>query len=149
MPDAHEAFREDVQQEAAQELIERQSHQLLFVVVSGITPTERDLAFSKGDEAMVGDGHAMGVAAQIVEHMFVAAERSFGVHHPVLSEQRSQPRGEGLWLSERLQTSVEIELASPEGAFESCNKLAAKNTPEHFDGKKERMVRADPVGVVE
>jgi hypothetical protein len=30
---------------------------------------------------MIGDSHAMGVAAQIVEHMFRTAERSFGVHH--------------------------------------------------------------------
>jgi len=32
---------------------------------------------------------------------------------------------------------VEIQLAILEGAFESRNKLAAKNTPEHLDGKKE------------
>ena len=89
---------------------------------------------------MIGDGHAMGVAAQIVEHMFWAAERLFAVHHPVFSEQGSQPRGEDLWLSERLQTSVEIQPAILEGAFEGRNKLAAKDTPEHFDGKKECLV---------
>ena len=40
---------------------------------------------------MVGDGHAMGIAAQVVEDVFGAAEGWFGVNHPVLSEQRSQP----------------------------------------------------------
>src|SRR4029077_11644875 len=77
VPHAHEAFGEQVQQEAAQELIEREGHKFLFVVVSGIAPTKRDLAVSKRDQAMVGDGHAMSVAAQIGEHMFWAAERSF------------------------------------------------------------------------
>ena len=38
--------------------------QFLFVVVSGIAPTKRDLAVSKRDQAMIGDGHAMGVAAR-------------------------------------------------------------------------------------
>ena len=89
---------------------------------------------------MVGDGHAMGVTAQITEHMLWTSERAFRIDHPIFSEQRSQPRGEGLWLSEWLQTSVEIELAILEGAFESRHKLAAKNTPEDFDGKKERVV---------
>ena len=42
--------------------------------------------------------------------------------------------------AERLQTSAEVELVILEGALESRNKLAAKNTPEHFDGKKERVV---------
>jgi hypothetical protein len=45
-----------MQQEAAQELIDRKSHQLLFVVVSGIAPVESDLAIRKGNQAMIGDG---------------------------------------------------------------------------------------------
>ena len=38
---------------------------------------------------MVGDGYAMGVAAQILEHILRAAERSFRVDHPVFAEQWS------------------------------------------------------------
>jgi hypothetical protein len=38
---------------------------------------------------MVGDGYAMGAAAQILEHILRASERSFGIDHPVLSEERS------------------------------------------------------------
>jgi hypothetical protein len=55
MADAHETFWQDVQQEAAQELIERKRQQLLFIVVSGIAPTKRDLPVSKRDQTMVGD----------------------------------------------------------------------------------------------
>ena len=39
---AHETFREQMQQEAAQELIERKRQRLLFVVVGGIAPTKGD-----------------------------------------------------------------------------------------------------------
>ena len=39
-------------------------------MVSGITPAKSDLAISEGDQAVIGDGHAMGVAAQIVRHIF-------------------------------------------------------------------------------
>src|SRR5271167_2064171 len=80
--DAHETFREQMQKEAAQELIDRKRQQLLFVVVGGIAPTKRDLAISKRDQSMVGDGHAMGVTAQITEHMLWAPEWTFRVDHP-------------------------------------------------------------------
>jgi hypothetical protein len=64
VPDAHKTFGEQVQQEAAPpELIKKKSHQLLFVVVSRVLPAEGDLPVSKRDQAMVGDGHTMGVAA--------------------------------------------------------------------------------------
>ena len=63
MADADEAFGQRVQQEAAQELIERQGHQLVFIVVSGIAPAKGDLVIGQGDESMVGDGDAMGVVA--------------------------------------------------------------------------------------
>ena len=94
--DAHEPFGEQMQQEAAQELIDRKRQRPLFIVVGGIAPTKRYRSVSKRDQAMVGDGHAMGITAQITEHMLWASERTFRVDHPVLSEQRSQPRGERL-----------------------------------------------------
>ena len=98
--DAHEAFGKHVQEEAAQEFIDRKSQQLLLVVVSGVTPTKSDLAIHKRNQTMVGDGHAMGVAAQILEHILGATERWFRIDHPVLSEKWPQPGGEGLGVSE-------------------------------------------------
>jgi hypothetical protein len=83
--DAHETFGEHVQQEAAQELIERNRQQLLFVVVSGIAPTKGDLPVGEGDQAMVGNGHAMGVTAQILEYKLWATEGWFQIDDPVLS----------------------------------------------------------------
>ena len=44
MVDAHETLREDVQEEAAQELVDGQGHEFLFVAVGGIAPTKSDLA---------------------------------------------------------------------------------------------------------
>ena len=63
MADADEAFGQQVQEEAAQELIERQGHQLVFVVVSGIAPAKRNLVIGERDESVVGESDAMGVVA--------------------------------------------------------------------------------------
>ena len=43
---------------------------------------------------------------------------------------------------------MELECAFVEGVLESGDKLAAEDTAEHFDGKKEGAVRGDPAGVV-
>ncbi len=85
---------------------------------------------------MIGDGHAMGVAAQIVQHVFGATEGTFQVDHPLLSKQRPQPGGKDLGLSEEFQISLEVELAALEGLLERIDKLAAKDFPQHFLGKK-------------
>ena len=61
--DADEAFGEQVQQEAVQKLLEREGHQLVFIVVSGIAPAKGDLVIDERNESMVGDGDAMGVVA--------------------------------------------------------------------------------------
>jgi hypothetical protein len=77
-----------MQEKSAQELIERKSQQLLLVAVSGIAPAKSNLAIRKGNEAMVGDGYAMSVPAQILEYVLWASKGSFGINHPVFSEQR-------------------------------------------------------------
>jgi hypothetical protein len=56
--DAHEATRKQVKQEAAQELIGRQSQQPLLVSMSGVSPAERDVAFRESNQPAVGDGDA-------------------------------------------------------------------------------------------
>jgi len=80
-----------VEQEAAQELLNGERHQTLFVFVSRIAPSETDAAIAEGDQAVVGDRHAMDVLAEIAQRMFGAAEGAFRIHHPVGSEQRTQP----------------------------------------------------------
>src|SRR2546425_46163 len=64
VPDAHETFGEQVQQEAAQELIERKGHKLLFIVVGEIAQTKRNLPITKGDKPTVADRTAIGLSAQ-------------------------------------------------------------------------------------
>src|SRR5713101_2676087 len=147
--DADEAFGEQVQQESAQELLQRQGQQLLFIVVSGVAPTESDLAVHQRDQAMVGDRHAVRVAAQILEHIVRAPEGWFGVDHPVVSEQWPEPGGEGLRLGEQCQISVKAELAVLERSLETRDELAAKHATEHPDGKKEPVAWFHPVGVIE
>ena len=87
-----------MEQEAAQELIDGQSHEPFLVAVGGIAPAEGDVAIGESDQPGVGDGDAMGVGAEIAQHMFRSAEGRLGVDDPVVAEQYAQPCGEGAWL---------------------------------------------------
>jgi hypothetical protein len=138
-----------VEQEAAQELVDREGHQTLLVLVGGVSPTKGDLVLLEGDEAVIGDGDAMRIAAEVVENMLRAAEGRFAVDDPVLAEQLAEERGESLGWSKKLQATVEAELFPGKGALESGDELAPEDTTEHFDGKKEALARVDPARVVE
>ena len=116
--------------------------------MGGIAPAKSHLAIGKGNQAVVGNGHAMGVTAQITEHMLWAPEGTFRVDHPVLSEQWSQPRSKGFRLSKEFQVSMKVELAVMKGALERFVELAAKDSAEHPDGKKEVEAWFDPAGVI-
>src|SRR5664279_3469860 len=80
--DALETGWQNVLREAADELPGGDAHHLGFASVAVILPLEGDLAVFQSQEAPMGDGHAMGVAAEILQDMLRSAKGSLGVHHP-------------------------------------------------------------------
>jgi hypothetical protein len=80
--------------------------------VSGVTPTKGDLAVIKRNQSVVGDGDAVGVTAEVVEHILRTTERWFGVGDPMFSKQWPAPRGEGFGLNEWRQIAGKVQLPS-------------------------------------
>jgi hypothetical protein len=60
--DADEAFGQHMQKEAAQELGRSQCHLALLATAGIILPAESDAFLIEGKQAVIGNGHAMGVA---------------------------------------------------------------------------------------
>ena len=110
----------------------------------GIAPAEGDVAIGESDQPGVGDGDAMGVGAEIAQHMFRAAEGRLGVDDPVVTEQHAQPCGEGAWLGKMQQAAVELELTAMECVAKSSDELAAEDAAEHADGQEEGAPGGDP-----
>jgi hypothetical protein len=54
-----------MEQEATQELIDRQSHQPLLIAMSGISPAKGDVLVGKSNEPVVRDGDPVGIVAEI------------------------------------------------------------------------------------
>src|ERR1019366_9876862 len=92
MTNADEARGKHVEQEAAQELLDRQSHQPLLVAVCRVSPAEGHLSVLEGDQAVIGDRHAVGVAAEITENVFGTTEGRLAVDHPVLPKEGTEDR---------------------------------------------------------
>ena len=113
-----------MQEEAAQELFDRQGHEPLLVAVSGVSPAEGDVAVGESNEPAVGDGDAMSVIAEIAQHVFWPTERPFGVDDPVVTEQYPQPGGEGAGFREREELSVELEC--PGGKLSSIRRQTCR-----------------------
>ena len=115
--DADKAARQDVEQEAAQELLRIERHHSLLITVGIILPTESNLVMLENQEAMVGDGDAMGIAGEIAEHMMGTAEGGLGVDDPVLPEQGAQEGAERFLVGKWLKGSGKSELALLESAL--------------------------------
>ena len=98
-----------MEQEAAQELFDSQSHEPLLVAVGGVSPAEGDVAVGESDQPAVGDGDAMRVGAKIAKYVFRSAEGPLGVDDPVVAEQHPQPGSEGARLGQWQQVAVELE----------------------------------------
>ena len=67
----------------------------MLIVVSGVAPTEGDVAVGKSNQPAVGNGDTMGVGAEIAQHMFRPTERPLGVDDPVVAKQDPKPSCEG------------------------------------------------------
>src|SRR5258707_2905700 len=111
--------------------------------MGGVTPAKGDFLVGERDQSVVGDGYAMGVTAQIAEHILGASEGRLRVDHPVISEQRAQPGSKDFGLSEELEVSMKVELAVLEGAFECFVELVAGDATQYFDGNKEVVAARD------
>ena len=98
---------------------------------------------------MVGNGHSMGVAAEVAENILRAAEGRFAVDNPPMAEQLTDKRVERFRVREMLKPALEAELTFCESVLQSCPELASEDASEDFFRKKETMARTDPALVIE
>ena len=125
MADPDEALGQHVQEETAQKLYSVQGHALFLGVIPVVLDGEGDLAVGEIDDAVVRDGHPMGVGAQVAEDPLGAAERRLGVDHPVLAVQAVTQGRPIVGVGEVGGAAGQFELAVLVGLVESGKKLAA------------------------
>lgn len=128
MPDTHEPFGQDVQEEAAKELDPIERHHPRLVSMSIIAPAEGDAFSIESQQTMVRDSNAVSVAAEIAQHLQRFSERGLRVHDPVLATQPAQKFSKLLAFAEYGGGSGAAELLAPMQTLQSVDELAAKDT---------------------
>src|SRR5947209_2050500 len=88
---------------------------------------------------MVGDGHAMGVAAEILQDI---------LDHPVLPVEWPQPGSEDLGICQKLQVGLEVELSILKSSLESVDEFTAKDFGQHCLGEEVFLSGANPAAVI-
>jgi len=89
--DAHEALGQHVEEEAAQELRCVESHAALLCAVGIVLVAEGDMFTVEVEQATIGDGHAVGVAAQVAQHLGRLSEGRLGIDDPLFMAQLLDP----------------------------------------------------------
>jgi len=146
--DAMKAFGQDVQQEAADELVGGDGHDLPSIVVAIVLPREADLAVLDVAQAVVGNGDAVRIASDVVEDLLGPGKGRLGIDDPLGSPQRSQVAPEGARLPQGLQGREEPELPGVEGLVQIFEEKATKETGKHPDGKEKSWPAGDPASPV-
>ena|ERR1035438_1592182 len=98
---------------------------------------------------MIGDGDAVRVACQVVEHILRSAEGAFAVDYPILAKERSQECRKGLLRGQRSEAAGEHEFALMKGVLQAGDELATKYAAEYRHGQEERVTRMDPALMIE
>ena len=135
LPNANEAARKYVLDEASQELFGTQRHHPLLVAVRVVFPAKGDLVTFVSEQSMIADRDAMSVAAEIAEDRRRAAEGGFGVNHPVLATEFLHKRRKLLWCGQGVRTA-EVELLQPECPAKSSTNLRRKTRLSTLTGRK-------------
>jgi len=79
-----------VQKETAQELGGAKGHRAELATVGVVLPAESHALLLEGQQAMIGNGHAMGVATEVAQHLHGTAESGLGINHPVVAVEAAE-----------------------------------------------------------
>src|SRR5215471_13688159 len=109
--DAMKSVGQDMDQEAADELIGVERDKLVASVALGpvILPFEGHALAVEGDEAAVGNSNAVRVARQVGEHSVGSAERPLGIDHPFDLSQCGNVGFEACWLDQGGLVAEELQ----------------------------------------
>jgi hypothetical protein len=112
-----------MEEETADELLCGQPDKPIGTGLVVVADTEGNGLPIEGHESLVGDGGAVGVMAQVAEHMLGTIERGLGVGIPFDSSQVTDESFEG---GRVLEARREAKIALTPGLLEAVEKLATE-----------------------
>ena len=128
MANAMESQGQDMDEEAADELMCRQGHELVAGLSLGpvVLPFKGDAIVITGDKAAIGDGDTVGVSTEIGEHGLGSGEGAFGIDHPFDLTQGSEIIGEYFCIGKMVVMAKELQVS----CIMCCGQLLQKQSTE-------------------
>ena len=144
VPETHEAAGEHMPEEAADTFVGVECHGLSPIALTTVPVGKADPPIADIKDAVIRDGHTMGIAADIVQDMRRACEGCLGVDHPLvgvpLGTERCEVRRPAS--AGRLLRAGQ-GVGSPEPG-QRLTELPAKNGTQGAHGKQEARLSLDP-----
>ena len=128
---------QDMEQEAPDEFIGGQGHRFDLVASPVIFPLEAGLIVFDIKQAVVGDGHAVGIAAHIVEDLLRPGEWALGVDHPLGSFRAGQMLDKRAAFTKRFQCAEKLQSAGIERFLQGFQKQASEQPGQNPDWQAE------------
>jgi hypothetical protein len=134
VPDTDKAVGEDMEEEATDKLLCREADPPIGSRATVIPGAEGNGLIIRAHEPLVGDGHPVGVMAQVTEDMPGPTEGRFGVDHPLDRPEFFGEPLEGRWVCPMGDLPGEGKLTLFEGLLKALEELAA----DHFGQRSDR-----------
>ena len=136
---AMETIRQDMEEKAANELGDRDSHHLSLVTTTFpvVLPAEADVGLIEIEQATVGDRDAMGVAREIGQDLLGTGEWLLGIDEPFGCAQRRESGGKRPCLVETDEIVKELQFAG----IECCRQTFEEQPPEQ---RREHVRKKEP-----
>jgi hypothetical protein len=135
-------------EEAADELVSTQCHRFLFGVATIILPLEANLAVLDIEDAIVGDGDTVCVAADVLQDLLWSGERALGIDHPFSPTHRGEVTLEGGRLVQVSQGGEERQRAGAEGFLQGLGKKPPEQPRENPHRQKIAGSAGDPSAAI-
>ena len=144
---AVESTGENVEEESPDELLRRESHDFLPIVVAVVAPVEFDPPVFDIHDPMIGNRDPVRVAADVVHHLLGSGKGRLGVDDPFRIAQRIEMTAENLRISKSLEGREEPEFAGVE-SLQRGQEQSAEQAGQHPYGQEETGAARNPPGAI-
>jgi hypothetical protein len=145
---ADKPWRENREQKTLDKGMRRYGQGLELIALVAVAGGKADLPIADIDEAMIGDGHAMRGASEILNDVLRALEGALGVDDPVVRIEGIEPLGEARLGMQRGRRLIEAQGLRKRGLLAGFQTRAPEDLPPGLDRAEQLRVGWSPARLI-
>jgi hypothetical protein len=141
-------MRQNVEQEAAQELHGVERHRAEAVASLRVFPAEGDLAILQGNQTPVGDSHPMGIAGEVLQDVLGLAQGLLRIDDPCGTPEGPQEALPGWRRCKVLTATGQCQCPTARGLLERGQEQPPEASTKDLHWEEKMRATGDPAGPV-